>query len=158
MLQSIVLIGIPGSGKTTFARQYQISNPSFHIIERDDARLRMMKEQSIQSIDDIRVDFSKWDWKREPEITEMVYNDITVHFEHGHNLILSDTNLNVTHRSTLISFLRTTGFDTSLKFIEIELEIAIQRDSLRQYPVGEKIITELYNDWLQQFHKTRILR
>lgn len=158
MLQAIILIGIPGSGKTTYALEFQLLNPSFDIIERDELRLQWMKEHHIQSTDDIRVDFTLWDWSNEPEITELEYALMSNSFNNGRDIIVSDTNLDTDHRSNMITFLRNLGFDTSIEFIEVSLDVAIQRDTTRQYPVGEVIITKLYNRWLQQFHTTRILR
>lgn len=143
--RAIVTIGIPGSGKSTFAKEFMRNAPegeTWWEINRDETRMALF---GLEHYHDYK--FTK---KSEKEVTESVYNNIRKAAEYGHNVIISDTNLNPTHRSVLIDQLETLGFEVELKVFHIDFETAVKRDEKRKdKTVGRQVIWNFYQRYLE---------
>jgi len=147
MLEAIVLVGIPGCGKSTYASMLQ-SLYGHEIVERDGIRLQIMNEKGLQQKTDTRVDFTKWNWEWEKDVTEKQYALIEEYGKQGKSLVLSDTNLK--YREPLIEFLEKLGYQVKVQYLYTPLQVCIQRDLERDYPVSEEPIKRLHEEFMKQ--------
>jgi predicted kinase len=147
MLEAIVLVGIPGCGKSTYAGMLK-DIYGYEIVERDQIRLDMMKQKGLQSATDTRVDFTKWDWSWEKDVTEKQYALIEEYAKQNKSLVLSDTNLK--YRESLISFLEKLGYQVKVQYLYTPLHVCLQRDLEREYPVSIDPIKRLHQEFMKQ--------
>lgn len=86
-----------------------------------------------------------WIPGQEDLITVWEQDCIRAALEQGYNVVSDSTNLNLRTVAALIAI----GIDcdavVEFKQIEVELDEAIRRDSLRPNPVGADVITNFYN-------------
>jgi predicted kinase len=132
MTQNVYLtIGIPASGKTTWARDFAHDDSNVIIVSRDDIR-------------------HAHNWKSgfdEDRVTQIHRNQIEVALLHGYDVIVADTNINPRFRRKLIKFCHEHGADVILVPFPISLDEAILRDDARtEHKVGADVVTKFYND------------
>lgn len=135
----IALRGLPGSGKTTWARQWVAENPWYKRISKDD--LRQMLDNGVYSR------------ANEETIRLVHWRLIYTLASEGHCLVVDDTNL----RKRDINRIREashSGFQESMRnvpvrivHIDTPLEECIRRDALRPNPVGEARIREMAEEF-----------
>ncbi|MFP3256639.1 MAG: AAA family ATPase [Candidatus Nanopusillus acidilobi] len=146
-MEAIVLVGTPGCGKSTYAGMLR-SLYGHEIVERDQIRLELMKEKGLQPATDTRVDFTKWDWAWEKDVTVKQYELIEKYGKQGKSLVLSDTNLK--YRDTLVEFLEKLGYQVKVQYLYTPLDVCLQRDKERDYPVSEEPIKRLHEEFIKQ--------
>ena len=145
----ILCRGIQGSGKTTYAKQW--------VLEDSENRVRFNN-------DDIRNMLGKyWVPSREKLVADLRKTFLTKSMGMGYDIIIDNMNFNpkeVKYYDTLIeihnalvdelkfedSLLPQDDFKYELEFKDffIPLEECIRRDSLRENPIGEKVIRNTY--------------
>ena len=130
----IILQGLPGCGKSTWARKYVEGKTDWVIVNRDSLR-------------NMRGDY--WIPSQEKLITDWEVFCIDSAMKKGFNVIIDATNFNPKvlkvweelaekHEYSKLIY----GFDTSL-------EECIERDSKREKPVGSMVIRRFYNMYLK---------
>lgn len=139
MSKLIILQGIPGSGKTTYARQFCKDHDNYVRVNRDDIR-NMLGEY--------------WVPKREKLVTELEDKCIYRSLVNGYNVIVDATNFN----PKTIERIKLVALDASInigEYISVEfymldtpIEECIARDALREKPVGEKVIKDFAKKYL----------
>lgn len=137
MLRKIVILrGLPGSGKTTWAKNLMKKHPGeYKRVNKDD--LRAM------------IDNGKWSRGNEKFILK-IRNDIILRaITEGYNTIVDDTNLAPKHIEQITKI--ATGLaEVEIKdFTDVKVETCIKRDLLRDRSVGKDIILEMYNQFLK---------
>lgn len=134
-MKLLILSGLPGSGKSTFAKQFVRDNKDWIRINRDD--LRNMRGEY-------------WIPKQEDLITEMEDQCVLSAFSNGFNVVLDSTNLNQERsKSRYIKYKQSyPNLQVEYKFIDIPLEECIKRDLVRPNSVGSKVIERMYNQYL----------
>ncbi|MDJ1470019.1 AAA family ATPase [Cytophagaceae bacterium YF14B1] len=147
MQQVLILTGISGSGKSTFAKQFVQDNPNWLRINRDDLR------KSILTVS--LNDYWTWDVKAINRI-EMLVNElqetaIQKALDRGWNVLIDNTHIRQKYINELVNVISNYKVEIRFKLIEISLEEAIERDKQRLDVVGERIIRE-------QYEKLRILK
>jgi len=147
MIEAVVLVGIPGCGKSTYAGMLQ-SLYGYEIVERDGIRLELMKQKGLQPATDTRVDFTKWDWSWEKDVTDRQYALINKYSNKNKSLVLSDTNLK--YRESLVRFLETLGYQVKVEYLYTPLHVCLQRDLEREYPVSIDPIKRLHEEFIKQ--------
>ena len=141
----IILQGIPGSGKTTWAKNWVKEDPKH--------RVRFNQ-------DDIRNMFGVyWVPSREPLVKsthDFLLNEAMLG---GYDIVLDNMNLNKKTVSEIEEsvnsfnkWIRLSPVDLSYEieyktFFDTPLEECISRDSRREHPIGAKVIIELYNKY-----------
>jgi predicted kinase len=150
MLEAIVLVGIPGCGKSTYAGMLK-DIYGYEIVERDQIRLELMKQKDLQPATDTRVDFTKWDWSWEKEVTDRQYGLIEEYGKQNKSLVLSDTNLK--YRESLVQFLEKLGYQVKVQYLYTPLHVCLQRDLEREYPVSIDPIKRLHQEFMVQIQK-----
>lgn len=146
MNKIIVVQGIPGSGKTFWARKWILENPEHRVrFNRDDIRNMLGKY---------------WVPKRESLINRMYETFIDNAMLSGYDIVLDNMNLST---STLNSIKETVkcfnerfpnkAYEIEYKsFLNTPLEVCIERDSKRENPIGEETIREIHQKYKKQYN------
>jgi hypothetical protein len=135
MKKVIITKGLPGSGKSTWAKKLIDKNPNqYKRINKDD--LRAMLDNSKHS-----KDAEKFVLKIRNQIMLMA-------LEEGKHVIIDDTNLHPKHERTIRELTKGIAEIIIQDFTDVELEVCIKRDLNRLNSVGEKVIRQMYNDFL----------
>lgn len=129
----IILIGTPGSGKSTWAKDYITKQKALGIeyvrINRDDFRLMLKNQQLCES-------------KVETLINELQDQAIITALNSKFNVIIDNTNLKesyLTHFTDLVQY----KADVEFKLIDVGLKKAIEQDALRPNPVGAIVVKKM---------------
>ncbi len=134
-MKAIICVGVPASGKSSWAEEYVRNRDNWVIAERD----------KIRFPDGIK-DWGNWNWKKERRVTEEHKKIIKIAAVKGMNVIVSDTNINNSRREQLQEDLEVLGYDVEIKKFDIELREAIKRDNARAGGVGQSVIVKMYLD------------
>ncbi len=134
-----ILIGIPGSGKSTYATKFVEENPNWVRINRDDYRF-MLKNLPV------------CDYKVEKLITQLSEEAILLALDAGFNVIIDNTNLKESYIDRFKDLVDDLA-EIEYKVFDIELSEAIERDKKREKMVGEEVINRMYNDYLTLIKK-----
>lgn len=140
-MKAIITVGIPTSGKTTFAKELIAKDGTYVNINRDDLR-RCIKGD----LDWRRYRFGRGD---EELVTNLQISAIEAAAEAGRNVIISDTNLSEKIRNRLIRVLEGVGYEVEIKDFPITLKEAYARDAARPNGVGHEVIYSMYQRWLK---------
>ena len=131
-LKVIILIGLPSSGKTTWAKNFIAKNQNYIRISRDDFRL-MLKNQQIcnNTIENL--------------ISELCENTIIKSLVKKQNIIIDNTNLKLKY---INNFIKLTQYYADIEYIlfDVSIEECIKRDKNRENSVGERVIKKMNND------------
>jgi predicted kinase len=132
----IMTIGLPGSGKSTWAKMMVRKNPfKYKRVNKDDLRAMLDDSQ----------------WSRDNEDSILEVRDLLVlrHLRDGYNVIIDDTNLAPKHRLKIEQLVKD-EFKLSFKyFLDTPLETCIKNDLNRLNSVGESVIRKMYNQYLK---------
>jgi predicted kinase len=130
----ILTVGIPASGKTTWARQHVKEHGNTMIVSRDDIREAMGVASG----------------EAEQAVTLVHRAQMEGAFAAGMDVIVADTNINPKFRKALIKFCHEHAQDVHVKVFPIGLDEAILRDSKRIDKVGADVVTKFWNDMQSQ--------
>ena len=128
-LKLLVLQGIPASGKSTWAREFIKGKESWIIVNRDSVR-NMLGDY--------------WAPAREG-LVDLIEEDIMISSSNlNYNIIVDATNLNPLTILKWEKFAEDNNMEIEFRRFNIALDEAIRRDSLRENPVGAKVIKNFY--------------
>lgn len=135
--------GLPGSGKTTFARTWTAEDPSTRLrVNRDDVRAMVHATYSGRPT--------------EEATTTVAHSAIRTALRNGRDVIVDDTNLNAGIVKNLLKLAEQTGADIEFHDFPISLGDAIARDTERGAnggrSVGADVIEKMHLRYLAQ-HK-----
>lgn len=142
-MKLIYTLGLPASGKTTWAKGYlsDASNPKAIRVNKDD--LRSMLHNNIFAKD------------REKMTVSSRNALITTALNAGFDVIVDDTNLNPVHQKYFESLASDTVTVEMKDFRDVPLSECIKRDNKRPNPVGEGVIKKMHNQYLKPEVKTQ---
>lgn len=133
----LLTVGLPGSGKSTWAKKYVKNHLSYIECNRDEVRLKLF-QRTI-----------KLGSRKESLVSLHQDTDILQGIKNGKNVIISDTNLDPKIQQTWINFAQKYGLKLKIKdFRHVPVETCIERDSGRQKPTGKKEIMARYEKFL----------
>lgn len=133
-LEVVILKGLPGSGKSTWAKeQVRAGGGRVKRINKDD--LRAMIDDGTFSPDNERFIVLARDTLLMAALTA------------GFSVIIDDTNLDPFHERR-IRELTGARARVTVRTFDVSLEECIRRDALRPVPVGEAVIREMAREWL----------
>lgn len=140
-LKILILIGIPGSGKSTWAKHFIRKNPDYVRINRDDFRTMLH-------------DYTNDTPKMEDLVTKLVSYSVQAALSKKYNVIIDNTNLKVKYIEQFIKDFKYMA-DISYMVFDVSLQKAIERDKDRDRSVGESVIKKMYEDYknlIDSFH------
>lgn len=127
----LILKGLPGCGKTTFAKTQR----GYKRVNKDE--LRAMLDNSV---------WSKGNEKFVLNVRDYIVAQAIILKQ---NLIVDDTNLDPKHEKKIRELAEPFGVDVEVKFFDTPLEECIARDAKREKPVGEMVIRGMHNQYLK---------
>ena len=130
-----ILVGISASGKTTWSKEYLKNNPNSIIINRDILREKYYPNNKIKRI---------LPFQEEEKITSYEIKSVLKNFFLGKDIIIDDTNLRISYIRKWIGILNCIKAKWEIKIFNIDLNIAIERDKNREFPVKEEVIKKQY--------------
>ena len=133
----IMTKGLPGAGKTHWAKEVSLSAPSkFAIVCKDD--LRDM------------IDAGKWTQSNEKFILKVRDSIIKQALQAGRHVICADTNLSERHETTLRQIAHEFRAEFEIKdFTHVSVETCIERDLKRLNSVGKDVIMDMWRKYLR---------
>lgn len=127
----IITVGLPGSGKTTWAMEYIKQNPKTINVNRDDIRFMLYGVYYGDPID-------------ENQVTKVQHSIINGAFKKNEDVIVSDTNLNRSTVRSLIGVAEKWAAGVEFKyFTDVTTAKCILRDSVRSRKVGTEVISDM---------------
>jgi predicted kinase len=131
------LIGIPGSGKSTFASQWVKYDPNCVIVSTDAIRGQLFGDESLQG-----------DWNL---IEQEVLQQVKIAVAAGKSVIYDATNYKRSQRIDILQKFAAIGADTWMGwYLKTPLKECHRRNKERQRQVNENIINT-FDKWLKQF-------
>lgn len=138
-MKIIMTIGLPASGKSTWAREFVKENNNFVIISKDNFRDEILLQNG-----------KKWSKENEdlyvlPHWIKLINDTL----KSGKSVISEDTNLAKRNRQILKELSIKNKVELEEKsFLNVPIEVCIDRDSKREakFKVGEKRITQMYKN------------
>lgn len=139
-------VGLPGSGKSTWAKEFVKKNKNYVRVSRDDIR-RMRGEYWIPS--------------QESMITDIENAAIIAALRHGKNVIIDATNLSIDRNRNRVRVIKDILTKEGLhelvnklnvsyeRFMDVSLEVLIKRDLNREHSVGKDVITNMYDRYVR---------
>lgn len=153
MPKIILTRGIQGSGKSTWAKKWAEEDPTHRVRWNNDDYRRMLG--------------SYWVPEREcvvnAAMTDLIYYVMML----GYDIVIDNMNLN--EKCWDLAQTQINDFNCDLfkddpekcytlefkDFFDVSLEECIERDSKRENPIGEKIITDTYNKYKDVIEKLK---
>lgn len=129
-MKLIMLKGLPGSGKSTWAKQMSRNNQQYVRVNKDNIR-----------------DMIGYTPHREGLVLNIRDAVITLALEYKH-VIVDDTNFHPKHEKRLREIATLTGSDFEEKFFDVPLDDCIKNDLKREVSVGEKVIRKMWREYL----------
>lgn len=132
-LKILILIGIPASGKSTWAAEYVRNNPNWVRVNRDDFRAMLKNSQICEN-------------KIEDMITALVIDTIERALMKNLNVLIDNTNLKAKYIDEFVQRFKYQA-DIDFRLFDISLQKAIERDALRDKKVGTGVIKKMYDSY-----------
>jgi predicted kinase len=125
-------IGIPGSGKSTWSKDFLKKNPGWVKIGRDDFRFMLRNEPMM-------------DFRGENLVTELVFGAARKALLSGFNVILDNTHCKLSYINQAIEKLNDLA-DIDYRYFDVPLATCTERDKARERSVGEEVIKRMHKD------------
>lgn len=139
MRKALILTGLSGSGKSTFARQFCAENPNYIRINRDDLRRAVLPV----SLPDY---WQTWPDPAKNRIENLVNDNqkvmIVNGLARGWNLLIDNTNLKLSYVNEFRKVLgeQADAIEISYHLLDTPVDECIRRDRQRDDSVGEAVI------------------
>lgn len=128
----IILIGLPGSGKSTWAKKYLSNNPDTIRVNRDDFRLMLKNQQLCEN-------------KVENLITKLQDNSILSALNSGFNVIVDNTNCKLKYIEHTLELVKHKA-DVEFLLLDVGVKKAKEQNSKRENPVPDSVIDKMDKD------------
>lgn len=148
MKRILILRGISGSGKSTFAKQ--LIPEGYYVVSRDQRRLDLLGEDGLEKYFEAGMDPFL-----EEYITKLEEREIVGHLVKGHKLIIDNTHIKREYIQALVNLFYETNTptdDVEMIEFEISLEEARKRcDQRDKKPIADKVLQRQYNGMQNKF-------
>jgi predicted kinase len=128
--------GLPGSGKTTWAKAQTATQPATVRVNRDDVRAMLLP------------DWPHGQRRWEQVCTIAAHAQIKALLDAGVHVICDDTNLNDCETASLIYLAMCADAKVRVQdFTDVPVEVCIARDAARPNPVGAQTIRRMWDTY-----------
>ena len=125
-----MMIGLPGSGKSTIAKQELQSKYAATILSSDNYRIKLFNDENDQT--------------HNSEVFSALYSDMKILLSEGRNVIFDATNINIKDRKRCFDVIRNIKNVKVVAYVvNTPFEFCIKRDSERLRVVGYDIISNM---------------
>lgn len=145
MPKIILTRGIQGSGKSTWAKKWVEEDPTHRVRWNNDDFRRMLGLY--------------WVPERETLVSIVMSDFIYYAMTLGYDIVIDNMNLNKKYWDFIQDQINSLNKRYTLEFkdfFDVSLEECIERDSKREHPIGEKVITETYNKYKDIIKKLKV--
>jgi len=136
MKRAILTRGLPGSGKSTWAKQLLADNPG---------QWKRVNKDSIRDM----ADDGRWSKGNETFVQAMRDRFIVDALTAGYHVVVDDTNLAPKHHDHIAQLVKGMATVEVKDFTDVPVEECIKRDLARAHSVGETVIRRMYNQFLR---------
>jgi predicted kinase len=141
-----MLIGLSGSGKSTYSKKFLYENPSYRRVNRDEIRQMIFGYAE----EDINYYYKLNDFvNHEYQVSRVQDCLIKTFLQDGYNVLIDNTNLKIKYITQFKQDFPMVEFSYDL--IDTPIEICIERDLSRTRTVGENVIK-------RQFEQINVLK
>lgn len=146
-----IVVGLSGSGKSTWAKEFCKNNPEWLRINRDDIRKSML----MVSLNE----YHQWETAAKYRIEKLVteqHNQLMINaLRDNWHVVLDNTHLKQSYINEYKKLLieNFESFEISYQLMDVPLEICLENDKKREDVVGETVIREQ----LQKLHSLKKL-
>lgn len=141
MQQVLIITGISGSGKSTFAKQFCNENPNWLRINRDELRKSIL----TINLNEYWQGDNNFKQRVEALVNEMQNTTMRHALKRGWNVVIDNTHVKLAYINQLIKQLSDFEIEIRFKLIDTPLEESIERDKSRLDQAGEEVIREQYS-------------
>jgi predicted kinase len=135
-MELIVLVGLPASGKSTFAKTFCGLHKNFIRLNRDDLREMFGVLNS----------FTK---ENENLVVESQLVLLEKAFKKGFSVVLDNTNFNPEIYKKIDLIVNKYKVDVEFKYFDVSLSECLRRNSERERKVPEDVISKMYKTWVK---------
>lgn len=131
-----VMMGVPGSGKTTFAKELVENRPNTIRVSRDDIRFSLLEKDDEY-------------FAKEDKVFKTFTETIDKYLAEGKDVIADATHLNRGSRKKLISNLTVKPDQILIVYVKVSLEKALEQNELRKGTksyVPTKVIKDMWEN------------
>ena len=119
MNRLIIMVGIPGSGKSSYAKKLLEANPSWEYVSRDEVRYEFVTDQAHY-------------YDHENDVYREFCNRIDKFLLQEKTVIADATHLTIGSRKKLLDTLKVIPDEVVMVYVDTPFEICMQRNSARQ--------------------------
>lgn len=140
-MKAIVTVGIPASGKSTFAENIISNDPNYIELNRDNIRKELFKIAG----------WTEYVFSEENErmVTTEQYDRIRAASNSNKNIIITDTNLKMKYIRSIVSLLEHFGYTVQLKICDISFMEAVRRNHARSVGMEPNRLKIQYDQFLE---------
>jgi predicted kinase len=129
-MRAFVLVGIPGAGKSTCAKQLSKEHHAV-IVSGDDIRDELETSGIYEPC-----------WS---EIWNLVEGEVADAADCGKNVIIDGTHVGASHRAETVTLLHSYGyFDVEAVILDVDIKTCIDRNSARTRKVADYVIAHMH--------------
>lgn len=131
----IICQGLPGSGKSTWAKQYVLNNPEFMRLNKDEIREQFVNVPYSQEF--------------EEDIISIQRTYACAAINCGKSLIIDDSNFNTKYLIYWQNLAMRCNYECVIEVFDTPVDECIRRDSMRKKPVGSEAIIQMYEKYIK---------
>ncbi len=130
MKRLVLLVGVPGAGKTTLSKQ--LMDKGYVSLNADSIRQQLWGDAAEQ---------------KEPErVFEIFYERLEQSLAEQIDIVIDNTNINTKHRSPILQRAIKAGYhDIQLWILDVPLEVCLAQNRSRQRAVPDEIVVNYFN-------------
>ncbi|HEY9733284.1 MAG TPA: AAA family ATPase [Drouetiella sp.] len=129
MKRLILLVGIPGAGKTTLAKK--IIEKGFHCLSADPIRQELYGNAAEQG--------------DKEEVFKIFFERLDDMFSKELDIIIDNTNLNPRQRKPILDKAKAAGYtDVQLWLLDVPLDVCLKRNAGRERVVPDDIVANMF--------------